>query len=201
MLPLTTILIVWVVYWHASNLDIHQSEQHMLSDIDLIKYDLDLIKNDIYDACRFNCSQITKEEESTEYGAHHFQLNDKYIRFRVAKITPTKAGQFVTIWKRVNNGPIQPYDATDPVDFFVISTRKGEQFGQFVFPKTVLIKHNVISNNHKGGKRAIRVYPPWENNLNQQAKKSQKWQIEYFLDMSIINNIDYNRIKMLYSII
>jgi hypothetical protein len=37
------------------------------------------------------------EAESAEYGAYTFELNDLSVRFRVAKITPTKIGQFVTL--------------------------------------------------------------------------------------------------------
>ena len=68
------------------------------------------IKNRLYNPCGFVCSQPEMEPESTEYDACTFMLNDFSIRLRVAKITPTKIGQFVTLWKRVDNGPIQPYD-------------------------------------------------------------------------------------------
>ena len=56
-----------------------------------------------------------------------------------------------------------------------------------------------MSVEGKGGKRAIRVYPPWENNLNRQVQKTQKWQSEYFLDLSQNNSIEYGRCHMLYS--
>jgi MepB protein len=42
-------------------------------------------------------------------------LNGLRVQYRVAKITPTKVGQFVTLWKRVGRGPIQPFDLSDPV--------------------------------------------------------------------------------------
>ena len=38
-----------------------------------------------------------REEESAEYGACRFSLNGQVIVFRVAKTTPTKIGQFVTL--------------------------------------------------------------------------------------------------------
>ena len=41
------------------------------------------------------CTNLIQETESQEYGACEFLLNGKSIRFRVAKITPTKIGQFV----------------------------------------------------------------------------------------------------------
>lgn len=106
----------------------------------------------------------------------------------------------MTLWKRLGNSPIQPYDMDDSIDFFVICARKENHFGQFVFPKFALLKHDVISIKGKGGKRAIRVYPPWEKSLNRQAQKTQNWQIEYFLNISKDNSIDYNRVKKLYSL-
>ncbi|WP_261808054.1 MepB family protein [Paenibacillus sp. N3.4] len=125
-------------------------------------------------------------------------MNALSIRFRVARITPTKLGQFVTLWERIGNGPIQPYDVSDPVDFFVISARKGSAFGQFVFPKAVLCDQDIVSNKGKGGKRAIRVYPPWDNPTSRQAQKTQKWQLEYFLEIPVDTPIDYVRVQKLY---
>ncbi|HEX4044432.1 MAG TPA: MepB family protein [Gammaproteobacteria bacterium] len=156
-------------------------------------------KNRIYNPCGIKCSQPIMEKESAEYGACTFRVNDFSIRFGVSKITPTKIGQFVTLWKRIGNGPIQPYDISDPVDFIVVSVRKDNHFGQFIFPKAVLCKQNILSMNGKGGKRAIRVYPPWDKTLNRQAQKTQKWQMEYFLDMSPDKEIDHARVQMLYS--
>jgi hypothetical protein len=166
----------------------------------LLHDDLLFIKNFVYAPCNFQCSQPIKEVESAEYGAYIFQLNGYSIKFRIAKTTPTKTGQFVTLWKRIGNGPIQPYDMNDSVDFFVICTRKENHFGQFIFPKSVLSKHDVISIKGEGGKRAIRVYPPWEKSLNRQAQKTQSWQIEYFLDMSQGDSIDHHRVNKLYSL-
>ena len=128
-----------------------------------------------------------------------FELNGFSIRFRVAKITPTKIGQFVTLWKRLENGPIQPFDSSDPVDFFIISTRQDDRFGQFVFPKAVLCKQDVLSIKGEGGKRALRVYPPWDITISRQAQKTQKWQMEYFLEIPVNRQIDCTRSQILYS--
>lgn len=186
-------------YQASSN--IHCNDENTWRTIDLIHHDLLAAKALIYDLCHFKCTQPLIETENYEYGVYTFQLNNFFIKFRVAKITPTKMWQFVTLWKRTGDGSIQPYDISDPVDFFIISTRKDNHFGQFVFPKSILCKHDVISVEGNGGKRAIRVYPPWENNLNKQAEKTQKWQIEYFLDLLQNSPIDYDRSQMLYSLI
>lgn len=38
------------------------------------------------------CSEPVMESESIAYGAYMFKLNSMNVRFRVAKITPTKIG-------------------------------------------------------------------------------------------------------------
>ena len=138
------------------------NEKEIWSSCEKIHKDLIKTKDIVYDLCNFNCSQPIKEEQNSEYGAYIFKLNDISIRFRVAKITPTKIGQFVTLWERIGEGAIQPYDASDSVDLFVINTCKGNNFGQFVFPKSILCERDILSNEEIGGKRAIRVYPPWD---------------------------------------
>ncbi len=51
------------------------------------------------------------ESESAEYGAYCFSLDHKKVLFRIAKTTPTKIGQFVTLWKRPSpKGEIVPFD-------------------------------------------------------------------------------------------
>ena len=136
-----------------------------------------------YEPSGLTCKNVTKEKESQEYGACTFEMNNHHILFRVGKITPTKIGQFVTLWKRIGNGPIMPYDMADSIDFFVVSVRDAHYFGQFVFPKAVLHEKGVVSENGKGGKRAIRIYPPWGIPDNQQAKKTQAWQLRYFFEI------------------
>ena len=112
-----------------------------------------------------------------------------------------KTGQFVTFWKRIGKGPILSYDFDDPFDLFVVSVRDADHFGQFVFPKTVLCEREIISKNEVGGKRAMRVYPPWDAVDNQQAKRTQAWQLKYFINTSENVNIDFERVRYLFEII
>ncbi|KIA86153.1 MepB family protein [Flavobacterium sp. AED] len=154
----------------------------------------------VFDPCDFELTNPIPEKESKEYGAYQFELNASKILFRVAKTTPTKVGQFVTVWKRIAKGPIQPFDLSDDIDLFIINTRSGDHFGQFVFPKSVLIQHGILTTDLKEGKRAIRVYPPWDTTTNKQAQKTQKWQLDYFLEIPLDKNIDLNRAKSLYSL-
>jgi len=153
----------------------------------------------LYHPLGFTCSVPQREDESADYGAYTLEVNGLHTRFRVAKITPTKVGQFVTLWKRMGLGPIQPFDLVDPLDCCVVSTHSAGHWGQFVFPKTVLAQRDVLSKNNVGGKRAIRVYPSWDHPTNRQAQNTQAWQRDYFLDLSADRAIDLDRAAMLYS--
>jgi hypothetical protein len=163
----------------------------------LLHTDLIFIQKFIFDPLHFEYSVPEVEAESAEYAAHSFLLKALNVRFRVSKITPTKTGQFVTLWKRNKNGPIQPFDESDPVDLVIISARKENNFGQFMFPKSVLCERAIFSNNGKEGKRAIRVYPPWDEANSVQAASTQKWQLDYFLDLSDSKTIDLIRAEKL----
>ncbi|MBI2774443.1 MepB family protein [Candidatus Dependentiae bacterium] len=136
-----------------------------------------------YLPCGLFLKNFEREQESQEYDASRFKINDKIIQFRSAKITPTKIGQFVTFWKRIGNGPIIPFDLADPVDIFVVSVRFGELLGQFAFPKTVLHQKGFIAKKGIGGKRAMRVYPPWDHVESKQAKATQSWQLQFFFEV------------------
>ncbi|MGG0287749.1 MepB family protein [Peribacillus butanolivorans] len=175
------------------------SGQNSWASSETIHSDLLATKELVFSPCRFEFSQPLIEAQNAEYGAYIFKLNTLTVRFRVAKITLTKVGQFVTLWERIGDGVIQPYDVSEPVDLFVISTRKGNNFGQFVFPKAVLCDQNIVSNKGKGGKRAIRVYPPWDKPTSRQAQKTQIWQLKYFIEIPINKPIDCARVQMLYS--
>ncbi|PIS01340.1 MAG: hypothetical protein COT84_02830 [Chlamydiae bacterium CG10_big_fil_rev_8_21_14_0_10_35_9] len=151
----------------------------------------------VYLPAGLNIYGFTKEFESQEYGASRFRLNNQRVVFRVAKTTPKKIGQFVTLWKRVD-GCIQPFDMADPFDLTVISVRFATHFGQFVFPKDVLHKKGIVSKGGIGGKLATRVYPPWDQVVSKQALKTQKWQIPYFLEIN--EETDSSSIKTLFSL-
>lgn len=134
------------------------------------------------------CTNIVIDKESSDYGACTFQINNKNVVFRVAKITPTKVGQFVTLWKRIGASPIMPFDISDPIDLFIVTVRKDKLFGQFIFPKEVLWQKGFVSKEVKGGKRAMRVYPPWDIADSKQAKKTQEWQLLYFVALAPVTD-------------
>ena len=159
--------------------------------------DLYILKKLVYDKLNFDLVGLNIEDESQEYGACSYKINGKAVQFRVSKITPKKAGQFVTIWKRSEQGITQPFDETDQIDFIVISSRNGDNFGQFIFPKSVLMDKGIITRKNKEGKRGIRVYPPWDKPINKQAIKTQCWQIRYFENIENTNSAEFSLTKEL----
>jgi hypothetical protein len=138
-------------------------------------------KSLLYDPSGFHFSNYFPETESLEYSACRFHLNGNRIIFRTSKITPNKTGQFVTIWKRNQHGITVPFDATDEFDYLIISSLDGNHFGQFIFPKKILLEKGILSATNKTGKRGIRVYPAWVEAGNRQATKTQAWQNTCFV--------------------
>jgi len=160
------------------------TKENPLPIINSFHHDLQTIKSMVYDKCGFDITHLKAHKESKEYAACSFELNDKTIEHRQAKITPTKTGQFVTIWKRNTNGITEPFNAADDIDYLFITTRKDDNLGQFIFPKSVLIDKGIFTLKGEDGKRGIRVYPPWDIPTNIQAQKTQDWQVKYFLTVS-----------------
>ncbi|MDT0451582.1 MepB family protein [Streptomyces hesseae] len=161
--------------------------------------DLLAAKARVYDPSGFVCSPPVPEPESAEYAACAFTLDGRSVRFRVAKTTPTKVGQFVTVWQRSEEGPIRPFDADDGVDLFVISSRDDDGFGQFVFPREVLCERGIVSRGGSGGKRGFRVYPPWVTTTSRQAGATQAWQVKYFFSLGQDGPADLTRARALYA--
>ncbi|MEU2389518.1 MepB family protein [Streptomyces sp. NPDC007369] len=160
--------------------------------------DLLAAKTRVYDPGGFACSLPVPEPESAEYAACGFTLDGRSVRFRVGKTTPTKAGQFVTVWQRSEEGPIRPFDTADGVDLLVIGSRDGDGSGQFVFPREVLCERGIVSRNGSGGKRGFRVYPPWVTTTSRQASSTQAWQVAYFLHLGEEEPVDLPRAHALY---
>ncbi|RUP36165.1 MAG: hypothetical protein EKK63_18210 [Acinetobacter sp.] len=157
------------------------------------------VQSNMYAKYGLKIENFFPEEESSEYHAHTFTLKNKNGLFRIAKKTPAKTGWFVTIWKRGADNIIVPYDRTDAIDFVVIAVSDNKNVGEFIFPKTILLKKNIFSENAKEGKRAIRVYTPWDKTTSAQAAKTQKWQSQFFVDLGSSNSESTLAIKNLYS--
>lgn len=146
----------------------------------------------------FGLEHLESHTESFAYDACSFTVQKVPVVFRKAKITPTKTGQFVTLWKRSTAGPIAPYAITDPAALFIIATKTEHRLGIFLFPKAVLAQQKVVTTATKEGKRALRVYPPWDSVTTKQAQKTQQWQLDYFVEIPTDDTIDSKRIQELF---
>ncbi|MFV0346581.1 MAG: MepB family protein [Bacteroidales bacterium] len=75
-----------------------------MTEIATLNKNLTEVKTKIYDRLSFDISKVSNELEGTEYDACQFEPNGMKIISRSSKITPKKVGQFVTFWKRNQNG-------------------------------------------------------------------------------------------------
>ena len=146
---------------------------------------IEKLQNSLFSNLGLSISNLQKEPECEEYFGFNFQLNNFQIKFRKAKITPTKIGQFVTLWKRNSlSKETKPFCSDDSFDFYVILTESTENFGFFFFTKDVLIENQILTTAFKEGKRGFRVYPNWDIPQNKQAAKTQNWQTRFFIDFA-----------------
>lgn len=109
----------------------------------------------LYEPNNLTIKNIQEETQNSDYGAGIFQLNSKSIRFRVAKITPTKIGQFVSFWEKDEANKNQAFTYDNATDLLVINTfNDNGDFGQFVFPKEILLQQNILRTSSTKGKMA-----------------------------------------------
>ncbi len=167
-----------------------------------LPHDLLAALRDVYEPAGMAVTDAAlRESESSEYGACRLGLDGRTIAFRVAKTTPTKIGQFVTIWKRPTLGDeIAPLDTSDGVAFVVVSVFDATHRGQFVFNQKILVAKGVMSYNGIGGKRAIRVYPPWTKPVVKEAIRTQQWQLQYFLPFEQGRTADSAQVRKLFNV-
>lgn len=154
----------------------------------------DLLPQQLSDVLRFEATESTNgifsfvlepSPEARVYAGCDFSLTNgsgttSRIVFRSAKVTPTKAGLFVTLWKRDESGNTRPYTKADAIDEFWISAENEHGYGLFKFPAEVLEAVGVLNSATKPGKRGFRLYTPWDENLNSSASKAWAWQRKFF---------------------
>lgn len=154
---------------------------------------LSYVNKILYEPNQLIVKSIEEEKQNSKYGAGTFQLSSKTARFRVAKKTPTKIGQFVVFWEKDENNNNQPFLYENAPDLLIITTFKNSsEFGQFIFPKKILYKKNILKSIDTKGKMGLRVYPSWDTPISKVAIETQKWQLAYFID---IGNTDKSLIK------
>jgi len=154
--------------------------------------------------------------ESVKYDGMSFSLNDNVMVYRKANVTENRPGAFLAIWKRpaknaANNKPI-PLDVSD-LDYLFIGVSEYDnklndepvysKRGLFIFPASILIKKGILSSDKKKGKTGFRVFPPWSddrgvtgtNIFSDSGKKTQAWQLPYFIEINCSNEINSNQIE------
>lgn len=67
-----------------------------------------------------------------------------------------------------------------------------------LYPKSVLVQQGILSKAGQGGKRALRVYPPWDPTSRRQTQNTQHWQLGYFLEIPHNKPLDRVRAQRLY---
>lgn len=155
------------------------------------------LKETVFDHLKIDIRHTEIEKESSDYGALEFSLNESPCKFRVGKITPTKPGFFVTLWKRSSDGVTMPHDETDPYLYYFFSVKNEDCRGVFIFPKQILILKGILSSSQKEGKRGFRLYAPWSKTQNAQAKKTQSWQKDFYIDISNPSKINDAELSIL----
>lgn len=157
------------------------------------------LNNIIYKPNKLIITNLKEEKQNAEYAGCLFHLNHKSIRFRISKITPNKIGQFVSFWEKDDNMQNQAFSYDAAPGLLVITCIDDNKLGQFIFPKEILLKEKILKTQSQIGKMAMRVYPIWDTPESNQAKKSQMWQLQYFVDLSDHNNLPIDKLLHLYS--
>lgn len=130
------------------------------------------------------CSEIVSEEQTSDYEAGRAKIGSGTWRIRTARVTPTKPGAFVAVWRRSPSGKTQPFESSDACDGLLVFVPDGSRFGVFTFTREHLVEHGVVQSPLAPGKRGFRVYPSWCMDLNAQATRTQRAQAGAFADLS-----------------
>jgi len=107
------------------------------------------IKNEICNICKLLIFEFENEPESLEYDACRFELNRLKIICRNAKVTPKKIGQFVTFWKRNGNGPNEPFNEIEKIDFYTVNVRTEKNSDNLFSPIYFDKKRNNLNGQKK----------------------------------------------------
>nr|QXL80213.1 hypothetical protein [Vibrio sp.] len=139
--------------------------------------------------------------QNSQYDALAFSIDGQQILYRKGHVTPDRPGHFLTIWKRSDGeGPdskkTRPFEKPDLDYLFVeVHDHQTSKQGMFIFPLSVLLQKGVVRSEKAKGKMAVRVFPPWTSSrgeeksqvFSESAKRTQRWQCEYFVWME--NNV------------
>ena len=71
--------------------------------------------------------------------------------------------------------------------------------GNFFFRYLFYLEKGIVSGKNKTGKREFRIYLPRYVATNMHAKKTQQWQLPYFLEIAGLMLTDLTQVKKLYA--
>ncbi|WP_052723889.1 MepB family protein [Paenibacillus wulumuqiensis] len=122
------------------------------------------------------------ESQNAAYEGMTFEIDTHTFRSRLAKHTPKKKGYFVVFWEKDIDNNNRAYSDKECPDQVIVNVMDHDKQGQFIFPREILLKHGILRSGDQKGKMAMRVYPDWEDELNTAARRTQKWQLLYFIN-------------------
>ncbi|KSU62003.1 MepB family protein [Arthrobacter sp. NIO-1057] len=124
--------------------------------------------------------EVVADEQQSDYQSGVTVIGDQLWRIRTARITPTKPGGFVALWRRDKNGTTAPFESEEGVQGVMVFIEDADQFGVFRFTQQHLEQLGIFASASAPGKRGFRVYPSWVTGLRGQAKKTQDNQLSAF---------------------
>lgn len=130
-------------------------------------------------------SSFAPEPTNADYGAATCEVGGLTVRLRSGRVTPTKAGLFVAHWRRADDGSTEPFDAKGSTDLLVVTAVESDQVGAFLFPRSTLLDQGVLSGAAAPGRRGFRLYPRWSLTTSAQARRTQRWQDEFFVTLPL----------------
>ncbi|MGO4584919.1 MepB family protein [Arthrobacter sp. 2RAF6] len=121
--------------------------------------------------------------QNSDYESGVARIGKEQWRIRTARITSTKPGAFVAVWKRGDGGSTRPFTADESMSGLLVFVEEQERFGVFQFTKAHLISLGFVSSDLHPGKRDFRVDPEWCTDLNPQASRTQRAQGPAFVEL------------------
>ncbi|MGG5170641.1 MepB family protein [Pseudarthrobacter sp. J1738] len=126
---------------------------------------------------------VEVEEQNSDYESGVASFGNESWRIRTARITPTKPGAFVAVWKRGTDGVTRPFTVDESLSGLLIFVEDQGRFGVFKFTPEHLSSLGYASSERHAGKRGIRLYPSWCADLNPQASRTQRAQAKAFVEL------------------
>lgn len=129
-------------------------------------------------------ASVAPEEQNSDYESGLVSIEGERWRLRTGRVTPTKPGAFVAVWRRSEQGSTEPFPAADSTAGLLVFVVDRERRGVFRFTNERLSVLGITRSDKHPGKRGFRVYPAWCSGLNPQASRSQTAQAPAFTHLS-----------------